>query len=62
MLRRLRGLASEKHQSGLRPLWCFSEAHFAVAGLAAQALIRNRKTSYTAETLCAIVPKLFWIY
>jgi len=33
MLRRLRGLASEKHQSAQAPLWCFSPAHFAVAGL-----------------------------
>jgi hypothetical protein len=54
MLRRLRGWASVKTQSGLRPLWVFTPAHFAVAGLAAQALIRNRKTSYTAGTLSEI--------
>jgi len=29
------------------PLWCFAPPHFAVAGLAAQALIRNHKTSVT---------------
>jgi hypothetical protein len=45
------GLASENTQSGFRPLCVFSPAHFAVAGLATQALIRNRKTSYTAGTL-----------
>jgi len=32
---------------GLRPLWHFAPPHFAVAGLATQALIRNRKTSVT---------------
>jgi len=32
---------------GLRPLHDFAPPHFAVAGLATQALIRNRKTSYT---------------
>jgi len=34
-------------QSGLRPLCGFAPAHFALAGLAAQALLRNRKTSVT---------------
>jgi hypothetical protein len=54
------GLASENTQSAQAPLYVFSPAHFAVAGLDAQALIRNRKTSYTAETLYAICPKLVW--
>jgi len=49
------GLASKNTQSGLRPLCVFLEAHFAVAGLATQALIRNRKTSYTAGTLSEII-------
>jgi len=37
---------SIKTQSGMRPLCVFIPPHFAVAGLASQALIRNRKTSY----------------
>jgi len=40
------GSGSAKHRSGLRPLRYFAPPHFAVAGLASQALIRNRKTSY----------------
>jgi len=41
------GSGSEKPQLAQVPLCGFSEPHFAVAGLAAQALIRNRKTSVT---------------
>jgi len=41
------GSGSDKTAAGLCPLCGFSPPHFAVAGLAAQALIRNRKTSVT---------------
>jgi len=41
------GSVSKKPQSAQAPLCDFSPPHFAVAGLAAQALIRNRKTSVT---------------
>jgi len=41
------GSGSDKTAVGLRPLCGFSPPHFAVAGLAAQALIRNSKTSST---------------
>jgi len=41
------GSGYAKPQSGLRPLCGFAPPHFAVAGLAAQALICNRKTSVT---------------
>jgi len=37
----------QKTAVGLCPLCGFSPPHFAVAGLATQALIRNRKTSVT---------------
>ena len=41
------GSGSAKPQSAQAPLCGFFPPHFAVAGLAAQALIRNRKTSVT---------------
>jgi len=41
------GSGSSKPQSAQAPLWGFAPPHFAVAGLAPQALIRNRKTSYS---------------
>jgi len=41
------GSDSKKLQSAQAPLCSFSPPHFAVAGLATQALIRNRKTSVT---------------
>ena len=41
------GSGSKKLQSAQAPLCSFSPPHFVVAGLAAQALIRNRKTSVT---------------
>ena len=41
------GSGYAKPQSGLHPLCGFTPPHFAVAGLAAQALIRNHKTSVT---------------
>jgi len=41
------GSGSKKLQSAQAPLCSFSPPHFAVAGLATQALIRNRKTSVT---------------
>jgi len=41
------GSGSKKLQSAQAPLCDFSPPHFAVAGLAAQALIRNHKTSVT---------------
>jgi len=43
----IRRLGFRKTAVGLRPLCGFAPPHFAVAGLAAQALIRNRKTSVT---------------
>jgi len=41
------GSGTKKLQSAQAPLCSFSPPHFAVAGLAAQALIRNCKTSVT---------------
>jgi len=41
------GSGSDKTAVGLRTLCVFSPPHFAVAGLATQALISNRKTSVT---------------
>jgi len=41
------GSGSEKPQSAQAPLCNFFPPHFAVAGLASQTLIRNRKTSVT---------------
>jgi len=41
------GSGSRKLQSAQAPLCNFLPPHFAVAGLATQALIRNRKTSVT---------------
>jgi len=43
----VRRFGLRKTAVGLRPLYGFSPPHFAVAGLASQALIRNRKTSVT---------------
>jgi len=37
------------------PLYGFTPPHFAVAGLATQALIRNRKTSVTLERYMQLV-------
>ena len=42
-----RTLGPAKPKSAQAPLYGFSPPHFAVAGLAAQGLIRNRKTSVT---------------
>jgi len=41
------GSGYAKSQSAQAPLCGFTPPHFAVAGLAAQVLIRNRKTSVT---------------
>jgi len=57
-LRRFRGSGYEKTQSGLRPLCVFSTPHFLCAGITSQFLYRAQKTSHTAGTLCAILPKL----
>jgi hypothetical protein len=59
MLRRpLGGSGYEKPQSGLRPLCGFSPPHFCGCWNASRSFIATAKTSYTAETLCAIPPKL----
>ena len=42
----IRRFGLQKTAVGLRPLCGFYPPHFAVAGLATQALIRNRKTSF----------------
>ena len=47
------GLASVKRQSGLRPLWRFTPAHFCGCWNTSCSFIATAKTSYTAGTLCA---------
>ena len=47
-------LAFVRLGQSLRSFPRLTSAHFASPGLAAQALIRAVKTSYTAGTLCAI--------
>jgi hypothetical protein len=43
---------------GLRPLWYFAPPHFCGCWNATRSLIATAKTSYTAGTFCAIVPKI----
>jgi hypothetical protein len=45
------GSGSKKSQSAQAPLCNFLPPHFAVAGLATQALLRNRKTSVTCYVM-----------
>jgi len=56
------GSGSKKPQSVQAPLCGFSPPHFAVAGLASQALIRNRKTSQLPRTLYEIGAKRYRKY
>ncbi|GHV58709.1 hypothetical protein AGMMS49579_26340 [Spirochaetia bacterium] len=46
-LRRSSGLAYEKPQSGLRPLWGFSPAHFCGCWKPTVSFIATAKTSYS---------------
>jgi len=47
----IRRFGFRKTAVGLRPLCGFTPPHFAVAGLATQALLRNRKTSVTCNVI-----------
>jgi hypothetical protein len=53
-------LGFQKYAVGASAFVRIFPAHFAVAGLAGQALIRNRKTSYTARTLYEMRAKIGW--
>jgi hypothetical protein len=59
MLRRRWRLGLRKTAVGLRPLCGFSPPHF-VPPQTYGLLYGRAKTSYTAGTLCAIAPKIYW--
>ena len=51
--RPLGGSGSAKHQSGLRPLWCFATPQFCGCWNTSCSFIATAKPSHTAGTLCA---------